>query len=492
MRSACSSWTLTIGCLLTLLTISRSATAQDLLRIFAPGDPQYQLIGGNPFSVKSQFPDSDPGSSTFVRFDGRADNYYSEERKDGTSPSLGSQTHSLALHLPFRSNSFFDLSARSTRLSSQARNSSDQVMDYQNSLKLVRLSYDMPLYQSVRWNLALGHSNATTALFQDIATSVSFRVPAGALSLQVDRSSNSQDMRVSVAGAQGLLPLDHRIFSVRIGLAVGTPDSRIILNGYQTMVSPLPGTLNRDRLRFEPAGSIRGWESRFETSITSSWRGMLALEILSFGGGGTFKFNGSRYGLVNNVEYKDVSASAGVMTSGPSGSLFLADVKWMEVAGSFAGHAETWPFVSGLQSLISQRGNFQIAGSFRLTQIHAGALLPAASWLRFGGGITALRLIPALRIESWQTGFLGTGRKAYADRRLSVDRLDGMLLSGGVRLHAGTVRFDYSISQFVPIALEKKRLVEGATDLFVAPEAGMVVGSWGGLFQRLSVQMEID
>ena len=491
MHNGCRCRLFGIGCLLAFLAVGRDAPAQDLLRIFIPGDPQFQLIGGNPFSGLSPIHDSNRGAGTFVRFDRRMDDYYSEERRDGTSPTLGNHIHLLTLQVPFRSGAMFGLAAKSSRLSSQARNTSDQLMDYDNTLKLVRLSYDTHLFQSVRWNLALGHSNAATALLQDVGTSVSFRVPAGAISFHVDRSSNSQEMRISVAGTQGLLPLHHRTLSVRIGLDLGTAKSRMILNGYQTMVSPLPGIPNRDRLRFEPAGFVRGWESRFETSITPSWKGMVAFEGLSFTGDGRFMFNGSRYGLVNNVNYRDVSASAGLMTSGPSGSLFLLDVKWMDIAGSFGGYADSWPFVSAMQSLISQRGNFQIAGSFRLMQIHAGALLPAASWLQFGGGLTALRIVPKLQIESWQPGFLGVGRKAYADRRLSLDRLDGMLLSGGAKLNVGTIRFDYSVSQFIPIALRKRTLAAGTMDLVVAPEAGMVVRSWGGLFQRLSIEVEI-
>lgn len=427
----------------------------------------------------------------FVRYDGRFDGYYGELRTDGSSPRLDGQTHSITFQLPLRTGARFGLTAQSRQLISEARNTSDQVLNYDNSLKLIQLSYETSLSQSIGWNATLGHSNASSALLQDIGTSISIQVPAGALSLNVERSSNSQELNLAVAGVQGLLPLDHQNVTVKVGLASGGSTPRITVSGFQTIISPLPRSENRNWLRFEPAGFVRGWELRLEAPVVSSWKGMISLEGLAFGGDGIFTSAGSRYGRVNNAEYRDVSASAGLMTASQSGSMFVADFKWMDVDGSFTGYAESWPFVSTLESIISQRGSFQVAGSFRLSQLHAGGLIAVERWLELGAGITAMRIVPALRIETWQPGFLGVGRKAYADRRLSIDRIDGAMLSGGFRLRAGNIRVDYSISQFIPISLRKSGLVDGSTDLFVAPESGAVIRSWGGLFQRMSVEVEM-
>lgn len=483
------------GSILALLAISGQASAQDLLRMFLPGDPQYQLMGGNPFSTMRADGNGYSGAPTdsrmFVRYDGRFDGYYSELRTDGSSPSLDGQTHSLTFQLPLRTGARFGLTAQSRQLLSEARNTSDQLLNYDNSLRRIRLSYESPLFQSIRWNATLGHSNASSSLFQDIGTSILIQMPAGALSLNVERSSNSQELNLAVAGVQGFLPLDHQNLTVKVGLASGGSTPRITVSGFQTTVSPLPRSVDRDLLRFEPAGFVKGWELRLETPVVSSWKGMITMEGLAFAGDGIFTAAGSRYGQLKNAEYRDVSASAGLMTAGPSGSMFVADFKWMRVDGSFTGYAESWPFVSALESFISQRGSFQVAGSFSLSQFHAGGLMAVARWLELGAGITAMRIVPALRIESWQPGFLGVGRKAYADRQLSIDRIDGAMLSGGFRLHAGNIRVDYSISQFVPVALRKSEPLDGATDLFTAPEPGSVIRSWGGLFQRMSVEVEM-
>jgi hypothetical protein len=118
-------------------------------------------------------------------------------------------------------------------------------------------------------------------------------------------------------------------------------------------------------------------------------------------------------------------------------------------------------------------------------------MMPVVSWLDLGAGLTALRLSPTLRVESWQPGLFGTGRKGYSDRRLSIDRLDGAMLSGGLRIRAGRVRVDYSISQFVPITLHKLPAADGTMDLFTPAQPGAVVRSWGGLFQSMSVEVEM-
>ena len=485
---------ITSGILVFLLTGGK-ASAQDLLRIFLPGDPQYQLIGGNPFS-SLQSGDNTPfrvarDSKGFVRYDNRLDNYYSELRKDGSTPHLGARMQSLLVQMPLPSGARFGLAAQTSQLLSEARNTSDQTLNYDNTLKLIRLSYEAPLTGSIQWNVVLGHSNASSGLLQDAGASVSFHIPAGSLSLDVERSANSRDLSIAVAGVQGLLPLDHQTMTVRVGMASGGSAARIAVSGYQSAISPLPSGINRTLLHFLPAGFIRGWDALLETQVGPSWKGMVSLEGLSFEGNGTFTSSGTRYGRLDNAGYRNVSATAGLMTSGPSGSMFVADFKWMRVEGSFAGYAESWPFVSAMQSLFSQRGNFKAEGSFQLSQLHAGGLTPVTDWLSLGGGVTAMSILPALRIESWQPGLFGTGRNGYSDRRLSVDRIDGGMLSGGLRLHAGGIHIDYSISQFIPLSTRTSGPEAGTSTLFSTPQEGSVIRSWGGLFQRLSVAIEL-
>jgi hypothetical protein len=364
-------------------------------------------------------------------------------------------------------------------------------MNYDNSLKLIRLSYETPLSGTTRWNVSLGHSNASGALLGDVGTSISFQAPMGSLALNVERSTNSQQLNIAVAGVQGLLPLDHQSAEMGVRLESGLTNVKIVAEVFQKIISPIPDGASRHFLRFSPGGLMWGWESLVEAQFGSSWKGMVSLSGLSFSGAGTFSASGSQYGLLRNAEYNTISTSAGLMTLGKSGSLFVADCQYLVVDGSFNGYAESWPFVSAMQSLFSLRGNFQVAGSFRLAQIHAGGMMPVASWLELGGGLAAIRMTPVLRVESWQAGIFGTGRKGYSDRRLSIDRIDGAMVSGGLRIHAGKVRVDYSFSQFVPITLHKSAPATGTRDLFTPAQPGAVVRSWGGLFQSMSVEVEM-
>ena len=482
-----------LGGTLALLLITGEASAQDILQMFLPGGPEYRLIGGNPFSSVRSDANGSSGieSKAFVRYDGRIDNYYSELRTDGTAPRLGGRLHSLSLQLPLKSGARVGLAAQSRELLSEARNTSDQLMNYDNSLKLIRLSYETPLFGSTSWNLILGHSNASGALLQDVGTSIAFRAPIGSLALNVERSTSSQELNIAVAGVQGLLPLDHQSTEVSVRLQSEGENPRIVMRGFQKAISPIPDGANRHFLRFSPGGIVLGWESLLEAPLGSSWKGMVSFSGLAFNGAGTFSAAGSQYGLLGHAAYRDISAAAGLITVGPSGSMFVADCKYIVVEGSFDGYAESWPFVSAMESLFSQRGNFQVTGSFRLAQIHAGGMMPVASWLELGGGLTAMRMTPALRVESWQAGLFGTGRRGYSDRRLSIDQVDGAMLSGGLRVHVGKVRVDYSISQFIPVTLHKSAPTGGTKDLFTPALPGAVVRSWGGLFQSMSVEVEM-
>jgi len=474
------------GLLAALLLMFPAAEAQDLSRLFLPGDPAFQLMGGNPLSTI----EADAGSNLIVRYDSRFDNYYREERRDGSSPSLGGAVHSIEAAVAFPSGSTLNLLAQSEYLTSQARSSSDQMMDYSNNRRFMRLAYGMPLTGGLQWTVSLGHSEASGSIFQDIGTNIAFSLPHGALSLGLERTTSAQQMGVIVSSIRGTLPLNHQNLISRIALSSGIESVRFTLAASQTVVSPHYDQRNDNGLRFEPAGYVRQWQSRIEAGLSDSWKMVMKAEGNVFEGRGAFTSNGSGYGMLERADYEEVSVSGGVLRES-GGFSFVSDVSWTRIIGSLDGRVESWPFVSVLQSPFAQRANFDIEGTFRLLKVHTGAIVQLTDWFKMGGGISVLRLIPDLRIESWQPGFLGIGRKAYTDRRLSVEQLDGGMISAGFQMKLGNVAIDYSVNQFIPINLQKTSLPLGASGIFTAPQAGAVVRSWGGMFQRVSVRWGI-
>jgi hypothetical protein len=465
------------------LFVCLSAEAQDIARLFLPGDPAFQLMGGNPLSII----EAGAGSKLFVRYNSRFDDYYHEQRRDGSSPSLGGAVHSIKAGVAFPSGSTLNLIGQSEYLTSQARSSSDQLMDYSNNRKFLGLAYGMPLSPGLRWTVNVGYSDASGSVLQDIGTAVSFSLPNGALSIGLERTTNAQQMGVIVSSIRGTLPLNHQNIISRVAVTTGSESVRFSFAASQTVVSPHHDQSHPDGLRFEPAGYVRQWQSRMEAGLNGSWKMVLTAEGNVFQGRGAFTANGSGYGMLERADYEETSVSGGLVHES-AGLMFVSDLSWTRIDGSLDGRIESWPFVSLLQSPFSQRANFDIEGTFRLLNAHTGAIVKLTDWLNMGGGISVLRLIPDLRIESWQAGFLGIGRKAYTDRRLSVEQLDGGMISAGFQMRLGDVGIDYSVNQFVPINLQKTSLPSGTSGIFTAPQAGTVVKSWGGLFQRVSVK----
>lgn len=472
--------------LASLLLAFGVADAQDLTRLFLPGDPAFQLMGGNPLSII----EADAGSGLFVRYDSRFDDYYREYANAGSSPSLGGTMHSVQAGVAFPSGSTFHLLAQTEELTSRARNSGDQLLDYSNNRKFLRLSYGMPLGRGLRWTASLGHSDASGSALQDVGTSVSFSLPHSALSIGLERTTNAQQLGIIVSSIRGTLPLDHQNIISRVALTTGSESVRFSLAASQTVVSPHNDQSHPDGLRFEPAGFVRQWQSRMEAGLAESWKMVITAEGSVVEGRGSFTANGSGYGMLERAYYHETTVSGGLVRESEQ-LLLVGDLSWTRINGALNGRVDSWPFVSALVSPFSQRANFEIEGSFRLLKAHAGAVVPLADWFNLGGGISVLRLLPDLRIESWQGGLLGIGRKAYTDRRLSVEQLDGGMVSAGFQLKLGDVRIDYSANQFVPISLQKSSPPSGTAgmlEIFPAPQAGAAARSSGGLFQKLSVK----
>lgn len=473
-----------------LLVLAEGGSAQDLLQFFLTGGPSGRLMGGDPFPAPVlQHPAFSSGERGYVRFGGRLDNYYKEERRDGSSPGLHGGIYDLTAMIPLTGRTDILIQTGSQTVLSQALNTADQVATYDNRQKALRVSVGTHIADGIRWNMAAGHTTASGTPLRDLGTGVMIGTGQNSVSLQMDRSASNHHLALSVGGVNGFLPLGHEQITTRIDVRSGGFPS-FELSAAHSVLSQGPGNPT-DQMRFAPSGIMVWYRVQAFAPVTDRWDAHGSIEHRSMTGHGEFTSDGSGYGALHAMSYRELSVVAAVRRTFSSGSRVVADLRWTSIRGSLDGHLESWPFVSTLESPLATRAMFRIGGSFEVLQAHAGGRFPATSWLELGGGLAAIRLIPDLRVESWQAGFLGLGRKAYTDRRLVVRTLDGAMVSAGFRASFGLVTIEYAVSQFVPVRIRSAVLPSGTGSLVSAPETGAVIRSWGGLFQHFSAQWDL-
>ncbi|HEX9614216.1 MAG TPA: hypothetical protein VGA55_01850 [Bacteroidota bacterium] len=470
-----------------LVLLPSGLAGQDLLGVFVPGGEAYQLIGGNPFADPEGYHHRGTRSA-LVRFDYRVDDYYHEVRTDGSSPGLGGIMRSVSLQVPLQS-SLLSIEAVSAMTGSVARNTSAQHLHFSSGGKSIRIAYESLLRPALRWRAFVGHSNASSDPLQEGGLAVGIGTPRMGLEVGIEQTTGSQLLGLEVNGVQGSLPLHHRNLTTSVRAAGTFSGMNVGIAAYTSVPSRLPGSAHEGRLEFLPNGLTRGMNLHAEAGLTNEWKVLARIEESSFRGGGSFASEGSDYARVRDVFYSTLSAAAGMMGINES-SLIVADLRWQRIRGSLRGHAESWPFVSTLQFLLTQRANFDVGGRFDVYQIHAGGSTFVVEGLQAGVGINLVTIQPSLRVESWQPGVFGVGKHGYQDRRLTVTGMDGVIVSAGARWNIGSLRLSYALTQFVPVSVRTSTLPDGTAELVAPPSGGSVIKSGGGQFHRLSFEFE--
>ncbi|MBI4417125.1 MAG: hypothetical protein HY563_00005, partial [Ignavibacteriales bacterium] len=348
------------------IALTAGVSAQDLLQVFLNGGTEGRLTGGNPFvgwEQNWQGTFNHWGSQGFIRYKGRVDNYYREERNDGTSPGLGGVLHAFEAAIPLSAGTMVGIHAESETVLSQALNTRDQIATYVNSRKKVRLTVDTELSGRIRWKVVAGHVTNSSSFLRDMGTGLTLATRYGSASLGVERSTNGQHMALTVGGVSGYLPLEHEHVITRLSFRTEGPFSLELGASHSVISRKVDGPSFR-QMQFEPAGIVAAYDARFLWTISSNWKAMGALKNQSMGGHGEFTSEGSRYGAVNGIRYGELSLLAALERTAESGLHFIADMRWSSIRGSLEGFLDSWPFVSMVESPVSARAMFRIHGSF--------------------------------------------------------------------------------------------------------------------------------
>jgi hypothetical protein len=282
------------------------------------------------------------------------------------------------------------------------------------------------------------------------------------------------------------LPLSHALHQTDIEASVELsliPKNLLQLN-YMTSGNVPKGETNlfdgRDKSESE------GWSASLFQDV-QPWRYEMSYDLQRFRSTFDFLHGGTMFGDASLSDALIERVGAGCRLSSAAGSDILFDGSFTTLKGSFVGNLQSWPFLSILQSAITNRINFRFIGSVKYWQIGAEKLLQFES-VTLKPRITYYDVRPDIVIQSWQPEFLVIGISHFADNTLDIIHAGLAQLELTVGFHTPIIVAELSGTQFLPI-FQYHRAVQGGVGPAPtpSPDHGEVTTN-GGRWARLTVR----
>lgn len=443
--------------LLTLL--SAPAVAQDILGFFFNREGTASIVGGNLFeqieisSFPLSKPDFDKKTNASIRSFSNNDNIYNEERNDGQTTKLQRVFHQIELQLPLLIAGIpatISTGAKSANTSGSFSLFSGQKIKYETKTNMMTIGISLPITEALQWSAAVGRNNMINEIPLDYEMSLSFQYPYAYSSITVKSFAHSQFLGVNISAIEGVLPLDALQQGAKISLWIPTRHAMLLFSYANNQLLPLPHFTREYKTHFAPNGTLREYKAAFLFTPLQNFTGILSSQSEFVNGRGVFYSHTTSYGSLNTLLLKTYSAQFGIKYVKPNVAEIIGDVTWRTLHGTVAGFAENWPFVNAAQLSFSQ-GYFNGEGEVNLLQLHAGGIWEMSKHITTGAGINFIHLRPQASANTWQSRFLSFGERNRKTYTFPYLKIDGMILSSGVKITYKGIEAVYSFSQIIPL-----------------------------------------
>ena len=280
------------------------------------------------------------------------------------------------------------------------------------------------------------------------------------------------------------LPLSHALHQTDIEASVDLsfiPKNLLELN-YSTSGNKPKGETNlfdaRDKSESEK------WGASLLQDV-EPWRCEMSYDLQRFRSTFDFLHGGTTFGHASLSDALIERVGGECKHSSDAEPNILFDGSYTTLKGSFVGNLQSWPFLSVLQSAITNRINFRFIGSVKYWQIGVEKLLQFES-LTLKPRITYYDVRPDIVIQSWQPEFLVIGVSQFADNSLDIIHAGLAQLELTVGVHSPAIKVELSGTQFLPI-FQDRRAVQGGVGPAPtpSPDQGKVTTN-GGRWARLT------
>ena len=161
-----------------------------------------------------------------------------------------------------------------------------------------------------------------------------------------------------------------------------------------------------------------------------------------------------------------------------------------EFKASLVGDLQSWPFMSLLQSVITNRLNYRFLGSVRFWQVDAEKSLQFGSW-HVLPSVSYYDVRPEIVIQSWQPTYLVFGVSNFVDNGLDVIHAGIGKLELTVGVESSFIGVNLNAAQFLPI-FQFHRATKAGPQAPPSPTAKpATVSTDGGRWVRLTVKKNI-
>jgi hypothetical protein len=285
------------------------------------------------------------------------------------------------------------------------------------------------------------------------------------------------------------LPLSHAleqtaveasvIFSLLRGNSIGLD---YVASGNQRRNDSFPFTL-RDETE------SRSWTASVHQSF-SSWNCGMEYDRRTFKSSDGFFHEGNSFGEATLFDALDESIVLNCIHRRGAAADMDIDAGFENIEGSFVGDLQAWPFLSVLQSVITNRINFRFTGSLRFWHIGLGR--------EWDLGIVSLRpavayydVRPDIVIDSWQPQYLVIGVSDFRENRLDVIRAGLGRLGLDIGIRTPWVNATLNGTQFFPVYQTRRSVQPGpGVPPSPGPEQGRATLD-GGRWIRLTLRKEL-
>lgn len=448
------------------------ASGQSVLSLLFDDGYQTRFTGGNPF-LRSDLFDQDTTSrgtigGASVGVSREVDDAYREERSDGTATSIGRVRDVLRIDLPISGSRMRpELRVRfiSESASALADQSQTERAEYSSERRRVAIEYAMNFGSRLRCGLKTDHSYASPSSPGTGQGYISLNLP-GAMTFSVvgGSSSASRSLHLSITGTNGVVPLDYQARGARVSLAHHSDLGDAELRFGSDRVSVAEGVTRERESRFIPRALFTHRLLFLRPTISARLTGVLKIVFDKTEGRGKFLSGRSSYGNLSSYRFTATEVVVGLRHQSGKGSEWLVDLTKKSFEAQVRGYAESWPFVSFFESPLSQIENIVANGSAEVYALHVGTKRRVGDRLLVGGGVNAFRMYPELRVESWESRFLTVGRRAYIERDLSMEWIDGAAISAAIGATIWNITAEYFITQIVPLRNKVATATNGSTE----------------------------
>ncbi len=172
----------------------------------------------------------------------------------------------------------------------------------------------------------------------------------------------------------------------------------------------------------------------------------------------TFYSSKDSYGQLRDLVVRDETMRIGLRRTRAGNSTLVLDLERRQIDGSVIGSLDGWPFLDDNQWFNVTKAYFHTTGSLEIWKLHGGFRINPLPSLSGGIGAHLFRAIPRLNFTTWELDILALGMKNEEERSLSVDEMDGLLISAGVNVSVADLTISVSAIQLLPLRVHKSSL----------------------------------